>query len=668
MVGASFVTAVAEVIRSKKGITAVGNAQVDIAQSKFGGASALFDGSGDYLNLTTDPAYTFAGDFTVECWYRLPGAVPGIAPFFFNDHLFYLTNDGGVAKYAIFSGGNNRLLTGSVGTVSSGVWYHVAFVRSGSTLAAYHNGVSAGTSTYSSTMTSQANNYIGFYPGSTFFNGHIDEYRISKNARYTANFTPATQPFVNDDNTVLLIHADGTDASTFFEDDNGISRVPMNGWQPESGVVISSTQSKFGGTSLYTPGNATLYHNQFSGAGNGNALINFGTGNFTVEFWIYPTATSTTAGVITKRNISNVANGTWGVFYNGSTRTVNWQNIFPSVTTTSTASAIFSLNTWSHWAFVRSSGTFKIYIDGVERASASNSLDFTFNSEPIRIGDWDTGGGNGHIGYLDEIRMSNSARYTANFTPATAPFTNDENTLLLLHMDGTPSVAVFRDDNGARAQRSVVAVNNAQIDTAQSKFGGASALFDGNGDFLIVNTSSNIQYNSTSTFTIECWLRTAALNNTSHLIATYGVTSPFAGWALRVDETNNRLSFWDGVAWRVFNSNSLTTNIWYHAAIVSIDGSVKLYLDGTQQTTTFSLSSSITSTNNIYIGTRIDGNNGFNGHIDELRISNSARYTANFTAPTAPFQNDDNTVLLLHMDGTDASTVFFDDNGRTPTP
>ena len=54
--------------------------------------------------------------------------------------------------------------------------------------------------------------------------------------------------------------------------------------------------------------------------------------------------------------------------------------------------------------------------------------------------------------------------------------------------------------------------------------------------------------------------------------------------------------------------------------------------------------------------------------VDELRLSTTARYTANFTAPTAPFQNDANTVLLLHMDGTDAATVFFDDNGRDTTP
>ena len=52
--------------------------------------------------------------------------------------------------------------------------------------------------------------------------------------------------------------------------------------------------------------------------------------------------------------------------------------------------------------------------------------------------------------------------------------------------------------------------------------------------------------------------------------------------------------------------------------------------------------------------------------MEEIRFSKTARYTANFTAPTAPFQNDANTVLLIHGDGTNNSTVFTDDNGIAP--
>ena len=214
-----------------------------------------------------------------------------------------------------------------------------------------------------------------------------------------------------------------------------------------SSIPISTARSKIGTSSvLFSGGDQDIYGTQFSLAGNGNAPINFGTGNFTVEFWIYPVGTGTTSGVITKRNYSGTSNGTWGIYYNGSTRTVNWSNIFPSVTTTSTASSIFSLNAWSHWAFVRNSGTLKIYIDGVERASAANSLDFTFYSEPLRIGDWGDGSGNSFSGNLDEIRISDVARYTATFTPPTVAFANDANTLLLLHLEGANGSTTITDD------------------------------------------------------------------------------------------------------------------------------------------------------------------------------------------------------------------------------
>jgi hypothetical protein len=53
----------------------------------------------------------------------------------------------------------------------------------------------------------------------------------------------------------------------------------------------------------------------------------------------------------------------------------------------------------------------------------------------------------------------------------------------------------------------------------------------------------------------------------------------------------------------------------------------------------------------------------FQGNLDEVRVSNTARYTAAFTAPTAAFENDADTTLLLHMNGPDGSTVFIDDNG-----
>ena len=129
----------AEVIRKKTGIQAVGNAQIDTAQYKFGGSSADFDGSGDYV--TASNTITLDGDFTIEGWYRadsLPGT--GLVPLFtFSDgHLFYIGYSGGNTVYDFYKAGSKVTLVPV--TISGATWYHAACVRSGSTISIYHNG------------------------------------------------------------------------------------------------------------------------------------------------------------------------------------------------------------------------------------------------------------------------------------------------------------------------------------------------------------------------------------------------------------------------------------------------------------------------------------------------------------------------------------------------
>ena len=77
MVGATFgVAAAAEVIRYKKGIIAIGNAQIDTAQSKFGGSSALFDGTGDYIEINPGINWHSQTTGTIEFFFRLNSTVP----------------------------------------------------------------------------------------------------------------------------------------------------------------------------------------------------------------------------------------------------------------------------------------------------------------------------------------------------------------------------------------------------------------------------------------------------------------------------------------------------------------------------------------------------------------------------------------------------------------
>lgn len=115
------------------------------------------------------------------------------------------------------------------------------------------------------------------------------------------------------------------------------------------------------------------------------------------------------------------------------------------------------------------------------------------------------------------------------------------------------------------------------------------------------------------------------------------------------------------------STNAFSTDTWYHVALTRNLTSCKLYVDGVEECSATLGYSDNTNNNKFFVGwSGYTGQIPYNGHIDEFRISNTVRYTSNFTPSTTPFQNDSNTLLLLHCDGTDGSTVFTDDNGVPP--
>ena len=188
-------------------VTAVGNAQISTTQSKFGGASAYFDGTGDYLTIASNAAFSFSqGDFTAECWVY-PTASTGIFGVYgtsggsgsnpkFVMHLDSLTPK---IHYNALTGGSN-IYTAATSAISVNQWTHLAFVRQGTTWTWYINGTASGTGSNSTTITfTSQTTFIG-YGGESYFSpflGYLDELRVTKGvARYTANFTP-TGPFPN---------------------------------------------------------------------------------------------------------------------------------------------------------------------------------------------------------------------------------------------------------------------------------------------------------------------------------------------------------------------------------------------------------------------------------------------------------------------------------------
>jgi hypothetical protein len=647
-------------VRAQRGITAVGNAQISTAQSRFGGSSVLFDGNGDNLVVNDYNDLDFGtGDFTVELWARFANT---------NTSAFLVSGPRQTGSFVLARESDNTIRIGRTNTAwdstSSGsattanTWQHIAASRQSGTLRLYVNGtqIFSGANTNSYNFTNFL--YIGGIPtDGQWMNGNIDEVRISNVARYTAAFTAPAAPFVNDANTLLLIHADGTNASTVFRDDNGITGKNITAF---GNAQISTAQSQFGGSSALFDGNGDYLTST-------SESYHLGTGDFTIEGWVRTTATAN-QGVFHLASTLFPA-GTTGIALAIRTDNANWV-LYASGGIATSTSVTASTNTWYHYAVVKTGGNTKLYINGVEAASRSDTTNYS-NTDDLVIG--------GYFstsflltGNIDEYRISNTARYTANFTPSTTAFTPDANTLLLLHMDGANASTAFID-SASRSQKGISAFGNAQVSTAQSQFSGASALFDGTGDFLSSPDSYDWELGTSITqWTIEGWFRKSDIGTYRGLISHQTEGGSGIGWGVYISNTN-KLTFASSTSDFRFAATSIAANTWYHFAIVRNGASLKMFLNGVED---YSVTNYINRTDStgvpLLVGRSYNsasGWNGFlewNGHIDEIRVSNTARYTANFTPATTPFQNDRNTLLLLHMDGTNNSTVFFDDNGQIP--
>jgi Concanavalin A-like lectin/glucanases superfamily len=668
--------------RTAKTVTAVNNAQVSTAQSKFGGASALFDGTGDYLQTNTSSDYLLGtGDFTVECWFRIAGNSAQAQDGNRYASLFAITN-GNLAANSV---GLSLVILGNSSTTGTGIqlykntnteenitatvsisqttWHHAAVSKSGSSVRIFFNGTQVGSTTTSNTIWGSSTFFgrVGRLFDTGFIddiNGHIDELRLSNTARYTSSFTPTNIPFVNDNNTVLLIHANGANASTTFTDDNISHRLPVNVF---GDAQLSTAQSKFGQASMLFDGTG-----DYLKLGSYPDLNLTHTSDWTIELWARFNSVSS-GSLFGKNQTSSPFNGyrlDVGInnsgrlaFYPGTGAFINFSD---SVTTA----------TWYHIAIVNASGTIKMYLNGNQQSSTITATSAILDtSQTLTIGSYVLGNADFFNGWMDEVRVSNTARYTGNFTPATAQFEPDANTMLLIHGDGTTlGTQIYNDVYAPPAvghqSKGIIPYGNAQISTAQSKFGGSSYLGDGTGDYLQVSNDSSFTF-GTSDFTIEFWLRLTS--NSGTRIIWDQRPSGSQGLQPTIYQTGGTLYYYTNSGNRITSTSTLADSTWYHIAVSRSGTSTRMFINGAQTGSTYSDSNNyITSSAGVFIGADqfSTGSNSVSGHIDELRISNNARYTGTFTPTTVPFQSDANTVLLLHCDGANTSTRFVDDGSN----
>lgn len=185
--------------------SAIGSATLSTAQSKFGGASLALNGTSQAIQAATSTDWEMgSGSFTIEAWVRPAIAVVARMDIFerWATYGFGLNieSTGFLRGYVTNTTSGSVLVGPGATTVTNGVWHHVALVRDGTTMRLFLDGVSQGTATFNGSIDSISETLsIGYdNGGSRWFNGNIDEVRITKGvARYTANFTPPAAPFPN---------------------------------------------------------------------------------------------------------------------------------------------------------------------------------------------------------------------------------------------------------------------------------------------------------------------------------------------------------------------------------------------------------------------------------------------------------------------------------------
>jgi hypothetical protein len=225
---------------------------------------------------------------------------------------------------------------------------------------------------------------------------------------------------------------------------------------------------------------------------------------------------------------------------------------------------------------------------------------------------------------------------------------------LLCHFDSINPAGRFIDNS--RNNFAITSSGNVSLSDSQYKFGGASGLFDGNGDYLTTPLSSNLQF-GTGDFTIECWnYMIARTNSFPAIFSNYnsyatGALSLFAGHSSGTT-TSYQVAI-NGATFPTIEGGTIAYNTWVHLAVVRNSGTIKLYVNGTSVGTPYSTAVTLNGVGSLfYIGTTGDGlaSGCINGYIDEFRITKGvARYTANFTPQTVAFPNSRNQVLTRYV-------------------
>jgi hypothetical protein len=614
-------------------ITVNGNASSQTySPYRSGGYSYYFDGSNDYLQVASSDATNMGtGDFTIECWFYRT-ATAGNS---FHDIILSNREDASFASgewsiYVLpttngqfgFQSNNNSADKLEGGTCITGQWHHIAVVRSSGTMSLYVDGTSVSSKSNTSQIgtTSKILNFGAFGDGSYKCEGYVSDARlVSGTAVYTSNFTPPTERLEAVTNTSLLTcHLpyikDGSTNDYSITSNGDVSAKPFVPYD------YNEYDTTTHGGSIYFDGDGDWISLPSSSS------FAFGTGDFTIDFWIYADSQSDKFILDTRNSSSGGGNlhiTTGG--YNGS--------LAGAVRVAGDAGDLVSTSViddeeWHHVAIVRSSGTTKIYIDGTSEVSQSDTTNYTNTNLIFSKNSYSS---SGYItAYFSDIRIvKGTAVYTSNFTPPTQPVTAITNTSLLISSTDASIIDKSQSVN-------LTLVDSTQSSTSQTKYASSSIYFDGSDRIDLPNPSIPAL---SGDFTFEAWIYPTAVNYGAIFARGFGNNGGLLIWI----QTNFNARFYrdDGAQLNLQSGSSISANQWTHIAVTRQGSSVKTFINGTvDQTGTMDPANyGLGNTSKFEIGAFNDSQQYFNGYMEDVRITKGlARYTSNFTPPTASLE------------------------------
>lgn len=591
--------------------------------------SMYFNGTTDYLDVAHKPEHVIGtSNFTIEAWvyplsFSIVRTILSSAPSSATGAYYFGIDS--ASGFLTFNFSNSPIYTGTE-SVKLNSWNHVSVTRNEGILYFWINGRLDGSVVFTNSIDVAGGLRVGTGRGtpSNFFSGYISDLRlIVGTALYVGQ---SVEPLTAIENTVLLT------ARSSNLIDNSTYENTISGDTPISTSNPFSTSNSDDGYFSYS----------FNGTGNqvlsvaNTSTLNFGSNDFTIEAWIYPTTVDGENVIASLYGYSNNRRSWYLGVRNG--------EILFRVGTGNGASILYSNtailpNTWYFISATKQGTTARIYINSRLDATDFGVAETVYNNtvDPIYIGAVGPSLTGYYSGLISNLRILNGtaripdANVTNSFSVPQSPAKAETNTVLLLN--GTNGAVVDR-----AGRNDIITVGEAKLQRPPA--GGyypdskCVMYFDGNGDYLMIPNSSSVTLGS-GPWTIECWVNPTGDYSVFRTIfakrVSGTVTTAFEGY---LQQTTGVIGFYNGS--QFVSTTVLQQNAWSHCAWVYNGTNILIFVNGVSV-----LNTAVTITENtepFLIGGARGYAEWFAGYLGDFRITKGVeRYTSNFIVPRAPF-------------------------------